>query len=421
MKKRLLLVFWSLFLAPSLLIFGQGEAGKFSMSGTLRPRYEFRDGYSSLLQPSDEASQFISQRTRLDLNYLKNKQFNIFISVQDVRVWGDTKQLTKGENNQFSLHQAWGELWATPLISIKAGRQELVYDDHRILGNVDWAQQGRSHDALLVKYQKEAWKAHLGLAYNNQQESNSKQAYTTSNYKSMQFFWGNYSAEKWQLSLLALNNGIELMSSPDLDVNYSQTFGFYGLLNPCSGLKLHASAYMQTGKDAADRDLSAWYAAFSANMKINDEFSATLGAELLSGNSTDTQADENNAFTPLYGTNHKFNGHMDYFYVGNHMNSYGLNDLYATLNYKKDKWSCFLTGHYFAANGDMGSNLDQYLGFELDLGLKYTVSKEVSIAAGYSHMIASENMEALKGLAGQDPNRNANWAYLMLVFRPQFF
>ena len=35
---------------------------------------------------------------------------------------------------------------------------------------------------------------------------------------------------------------------------------------------------------------------------------------------------ENNSFTPFYGTNHKFNGHMDYFYVGNHIGNVGLRE-----------------------------------------------------------------------------------------------
>ncbi len=37
------------------------------------------------------------------------------------------------------------------------------------------------------------------------------------------------------------------------------------------------------------------------------------------------------AFTPLYGTNHKFNGWMDYFYVGNHGSSIGLQDINAKI------------------------------------------------------------------------------------------
>jgi hypothetical protein len=34
----------------------------------------------------------------------------------------------------------------TEAFSMKLGRQEVIYDNSRIFGNVDWAQQGRSHD-----------------------------------------------------------------------------------------------------------------------------------------------------------------------------------------------------------------------------------------------------------------------------------
>ncbi len=45
-------------------------------------------------------------------------------------------------------------------------RQELVYDDQRLLGNLDWLQQGRRHDAIVFKLLHEGWHADLGAAFN---------------------------------------------------------------------------------------------------------------------------------------------------------------------------------------------------------------------------------------------------------------
>jgi hypothetical protein len=54
-----------------------------------------------------------------------------------------------------------------------------------------------------------------------------------------------------------------------------------------------------------------------ARTPLNEQWTLRGGFELLSG--TDLQEpDKNSAFTPWFGTNHRFNGHMDYFYVGNH-------------------------------------------------------------------------------------------------------
>ena len=55
--------------------------------------------------------------------------------------------------------------------SVKAGRQEIIYDDHRIFGNVDWAQQGRSHDAAIVGWSgPDDLVLHAGFAFNQESE-----------------------------------------------------------------------------------------------------------------------------------------------------------------------------------------------------------------------------------------------------------
>nr|WP_320118405.1 alginate export family protein [uncultured Marinifilum sp.] len=110
-------------------------------TGELRPRTEYRHGLKSLFNSTDDAAFATSQRTRLNLGYAEEK-FRVGLSVQDVRTWGDVKQLNMSDKNQLMLHEAWGELIFNENISLKVGRQELVYDDSRILGNVGWAQQG---------------------------------------------------------------------------------------------------------------------------------------------------------------------------------------------------------------------------------------------------------------------------------------
>jgi hypothetical protein len=118
-----------------------------------------------------------------------------------------------------------------------------------------------------------------------------------------------------------------------------------------------------------------------------------LGFEYLSGTNQRDQRDStyntNNSFTPLYGTNHKFNGHMDYFYVGNHMNSVGLRDLYLSFIYKKKKFSSILTIHNFCSaakiidSENTDADLPNHLGVEADLGFAYQLAENVAVKAGY--------------------------------------
>ncbi|MDV7396925.1 hypothetical protein RZS08_36340, partial [Arthrospira platensis SPKY1] len=115
--------------------------------------------------------------------------------------------------------------------SVKLGRQELVYDDARIFGNVDWAQQARTHDVALFRYEG-SFKLHAGFAYNQQNDLLFTTNYDLAgNYKSMQFLWFNKKWNQLNVSALFLNNGLERKySDANIDVYetmFSQTGGLH--------------------------------------------------------------------------------------------------------------------------------------------------------------------------------------------------
>jgi len=411
MKKNLLLLFMSIF--PSLLM------AQVDFSGQIRPRTEFRHGYKSLVGDDSKAAFFTSQRTRLNLKFTDTK-FKVGISVQDVRTWGDVKQLNTSDKNKLSIHQAWGEILFSSNLSLKLGRQELVYDDSRILGNVGWAQQARSHDLALLKFQtSNKSNLHLGIAFNQDKENLQGTEYTTKgNYKNMQFAWYNKKADKINYSFLFMNTGFQYLDTTDSDENetrYTQIYG--GILNyKPSKIGFTASLYSQKGKDLSDKSINAYMFNIGAKMSLSSNWKANIGIEILSGTDYDESKD-NNSFTPLFGTNHKFNGHMDYFYVGNHVNNVGLQDIYAGLTYSKEKLTFKSALHIFSANAEIAKNEDKYLGTEIDLALIYKYSKSVNFSLGYSQMFASKSMELIK--LG-DKSEIQNWGWLMITFTPQF-
>lgn len=408
---------------PILLIFIAGQANaQFKISGQFRPRTEISHGYSELASQKQDVSIFTSQRTRLNLHYSTDK-INTKLVLQDVRLWGSQPQLVANEDYGVSVHEAWAEAFFTDNISLKAGRQEVVYDNHRIFGNVGWAQQGRSHDLFKLKYEGKI-KAHLGFAYHENDNRKNNLYQGPDAYKSMQYLWLNKEWESFHLSILALNLGVPVISLTDSmgnvleeDIIYNQTFGFYSEYQVTDKLDLSANAYMQTGKDAMENDLMAYEFAAKAGYDINEKYYLSGRYEMLSGNDQQINNEENNSFNPVFGTNHKFNGHMDYFYVGNHSVSVGLQDISASIKYAKDKFRSKLTGHYFTAAGEPGSGEDKYLGTELDLMLGYKVNEAVDISCGYSRMFAGKTMELLKGGNKDEANY---WGWLMINFSPEF-
>lgn len=164
---------WLLFVAAHSTVTAQ-----YSLVGQLRTRTELRDGFGNLAPKNSRAAAFTSQRTRLTFGN-KWERITVNVAVQDIRVWGqDASTISSADGNKFFVHEAWADitlinstdttLTFKPIqnLSLKIGRQELVYDDARLLGNLDWLQQGRRFDAALLKAQYNGWALDLGVGFN---------------------------------------------------------------------------------------------------------------------------------------------------------------------------------------------------------------------------------------------------------------
>lgn len=413
---------------------GNYAFAQFSLSGEVRPRMEYLHGYSTLTNKDADPAGFASQRTRINFNY-SHDRIKMGVSMQDVFIWGSQPQLFS-TSNSLSLHQAWGQYYLSPSLSLKLGRQELVYDDERIFGNSNWDQQGRTHDVALLRYDGMI-KIDMGAAFNQDQKHLSGAHYNLHNYKTMQFVWLNTDiVDNLNLSLLFLNNGFQydyVIHENGHDYNkskdvYNQTLGGRLVFTP-GDFNFHASAYYTMGKDVKDRDLSAYYVGLGADYDLSDDWTLGLGWEHLSGTDQKDMIEnpdgyKNKSFNPFYGSSHKFNGFMDYFNTNdNWSNSVGLNDLFASVQFSRRNFEFNITGHAFLTaasvikDGNVNETMESYLGTEIDMTMAYKLSRTSNVVLGYSQMIGSETLQALKG---GDRKACNNWAYLMFTFKPVF-
>ncbi|WP_452601331.1 alginate export family protein [Pontimicrobium sp. MEBiC06410] len=408
--KRISILLFTLFITNSY--------AQLTVDAEIRPRFEYRHGFKTLFPDNTDPAAFVSQRTRLNTGY-KMEKLDFYISIQDIRVWGDVPQLNTADNNGFSLHEAWAKIGLTEHTALKLGRQEIVYDDSRFFGNVNWAQQARSHDVAMFKYKKEKFKLDVGVAFNQDGETLTETTLNTNTYKSFQYAWLHKDWEHFSGSLLLLNNGLQFIDATNADNNdtrYSQTIGSH-LKYKKGKFGFAGNLYYQFGNDVADNSLSAYLLGLETSYMASSKTKLGLGVELQSGNDNGVITNgDNNAFTPFYGTNHKFNGLMDYFYVGNHINNVGLLDLHVKANFKFNETSNLnVAFHNFSAAAEFN---DKQLGNELDLVYSKKLQQYVILKAGYSHLFASDGMEALKG--NIDGNTN-NWGWVMLVIKPTLF
>lgn len=168
----------------AMLLLGISCTGIESMAqqriiGTVRTRSEYRDGLGNLpgYSPNNDPALFTSQRTNMLYGYKWDK-LDFQVQLRDVRVWGqDASSINNADGAKLFLHEAWGEFTLATTadtncklkidnLSLKLGRQELVYDDVRLLGNLDWLQQGRRHDAAVLKFLHKGFQVDLGGAFN---------------------------------------------------------------------------------------------------------------------------------------------------------------------------------------------------------------------------------------------------------------
>lgn len=402
---------------------------QFVVDGQFRPRTEYRNGFGSLISDASDPGFATATRVRLNTGY-QNETYKFYLSLQDVLVWGENRQLRPDdENNSFAVFEAWAQLELGSGWSTKLGRQVLSYDDQRILGEVDWTQQARNHDAALIRYSKVNFVIDAAFAFNQdydnpsgfQSESNVYNTKGFFSYKTMQMLYLNQKWESFAASLLLLNNGFQNFDGNDAANGLSnlQTLGTH--LNYKKGsFGLTVNTFLQTGERQGELDVKgAYLIGLDASYKASNAIGFGAGFEIIGGNDGQT-AGETGAFFPLYGTNHKFNGFMDYFYVGNHANSIGLFDIHVSTNIKLGEKSSLLAKVLnFRGDKDLTSG-ENALGTEVDLVFAQKV-KGYTLKIGYSHLFPSDGMYELKGVAETDAADAQNWAWAMLIIKPKLF
>ncbi|MCE7066919.1 alginate export family protein [Dyadobacter sp. CY326] len=442
-----------LLVTAGLCLLGPREANaQFSLSGQLRTRSELLHGQGSPLSKTDKPAFFTSQRTRVNAGY-KGYRTQFFVAVQDVRVWGQdastNNRITNPALNGLMLHEAWGEISLLDTnqtnlgkeFALKIGRQELLYDDSRLLGNLDWLQQARRHDAALLKYSFNGFTAHIGLAYNQNRELRTGTLYDGvpngyaagtngigTMYKSMQFAYLGKKLKPGNVSFLLLKDDFQKYAVDTAGVrtvkngtNKRVTFGPYLQTKLGKAWNLTASAYYQTGKDKDGKSLKAYMYSVRGMFGASQVFSIGPGFDYTSG--TANGSGKNSTFDPLYGTPHKFWGQMDYFYAANGFGKGGLADFYINSVIKaSEKLSIAVDLHQFSSAANIRNAKDEKLsanfGEELDIIATYNLTKTISFQGGYCTFLPTNSLAQVKAV--KDPQKMANWAYLMINIKPEF-
>jgi len=132
------------------------------VSGEVRVRYQNMNN-ADFSDAAADSSSATTQRTRLNANFTVDDQTSAYISVYDARGWGEDGA-TAVDGASVGLNKAYLQMKnvAGP-VGIKIGRQALAYGNQRLVGSLEWADQGRRFDGLKLMYGNETVSADLFL------------------------------------------------------------------------------------------------------------------------------------------------------------------------------------------------------------------------------------------------------------------
>jgi hypothetical protein len=422
----------------SLFLIGFSTHAQLMLDGQFRTRGELRNGYRLLASDQTYASPLVLQRSRLSLNYLDN-DFLFLFSAQDARVWG--QNWTAMHNNSIHIHEAWAAYKFNPNLMLKLGRQELKYDDQRVMAAKSFSITGVTYDAALLAFNNSETgvTTHLGAMINNFANDNFLTHFNHPNsFKYMSFVWGEKKMTK-SLKFNALNF-FDITQNPAQpeDMYGRNTVGLNVIYINHSGLfGGRVGGYYQFGE--------TWLNAFGINnnFKINahsynaivwvkpvDNIKVSVNVDTYSGHDWSSNNETFMGYNRLLAAGHAHLGFIDYFTSPTlqEVRGAGINDYFlrADLN-ANQRLTLQVTAHYFmlnkpyvpANNIDGFAKVDKALGAEIDLVAKYRVNNSFLLEATFMTISPTQTLKDFKLNAGEA--EFSYFSYISLLFTPKFF
>jgi hypothetical protein len=385
--------------------------------------FDFNDAIDS---PTDDG--WLLQRFRVGVKIKPVDWLTIYAQGQDVREIGSDRtniigQLGAEGDDSFDLRQGFVQIGHSKGLSARIGRQLLSYGDERLVGPLDWLNQGRSFDALKFHFETPSWwiDAFTSSVVNFERSKFNQSDWMDGEESRNQTFSGIYfsttaiDTQTTDLYVFQLHEG----GGSDADFF---TFGtrWKADVKKLKGWDYEVEMAGQAG-ELQGRDLGAFAGHWGAGyIGHNLPWKPRIFAEYNFATGDDNPADDDiGTFQNLFPTNHKFYGFMDVFSWKNlHNPAISLSvqphqSLTARLDYHLF-WLADTHDAWYRANGitavrPITPGAESFAGSEVDLTLTWKATACLGLQAGYSHFFAGGYLRA----AGSKASDDADFAYLM--------
>jgi len=291
------------------------ESKRFEWGIEMRWRMEFRDNAD--LQPVNDFDYFTGQRVRAHLRARLHPHLSLFVQGQDVWLFGaeNDKVIHSLGTNLYQLYLDW-KLAGSERWEMRAGRQELIYGEERLVGAFGWDNVGRSFDGVRLRYRSGVWTNDF-FATRLVDVRRNGAAHRPGN----QDLYGVYatrmpkqSSNRTELYALYLRDGLRTVGEQPLEAAQAvriATFGIRHAHQPRAGWRYSVEHAWQFGERGPDGHRAAMLVATSGYAwggrwpsRLQLEYDFATG----DNNSRDGRSRE---FNNLFPTNHTFYGYAD--------------------------------------------------------------------------------------------------------------
>jgi hypothetical protein len=405
--------------APNPLSFADGRV-VFGIED--QTRFEYRDNnfdFNSGLRTINDDS-WLLNRFRLSMQLKPADWLTFYIQGQDAREIASDRADIPGllgaeGDNPFDLRQFYvemGDAKVSPL-SLKVGRQVLLYGDQRLIGPLEWSNISRTFDAVKLRYTGkdglwvDAFISSVVVIDRFGMDDSDKDSLLSGLYAHIPTL-GIQDTELYALYFDDTNRNDHFLS---LGTHWKS---MPGKLGPWD---YETEFVVQTGT-AGVRDLSAFASYVEAGYTFQQPWKPRLGLEYSYASGDGNAADgKQGAFQNLFPTNHLHFGLMDAFSWSNihdiafHLSAKPGAKLTTSLDFHlfwlADTADTWRRANATTAVRPANAAASNYAGSELDLLMAYVINSNFNVTLGYSHFFAGTYLSDTG--AGSD----ADFVYLM--------
>ena len=385
--------------------------------------FDFNDNLNALTDDS-----WLLQRLRLGVSWQPASWLRVVAEGQDTREFFADRPSTIGQlgaegDDTFDLRQGYIEVGETNGLSLRAGRQTLVYGDKRLISSGEWGNASRTFDAVKVHYQRNDWwlEAFTSSVVKLRDERFNQSTWFDGTSDDDQFFSGLYFSTR-ALAFQTTDVYALQLHQEDAGGTDFVTWGTRWASDPdhFAGWDYAVEMAAQTGH-VKGKDLTAFAGHWDLGHTWKDmAWKPRLGLEYSYASGDSNAADsKTSTFQNLFPTNHLYYGYMDQFAWQNlhnpaaHFSVLPSKSLKASLDYHAF-WLADTNDAWYRANitstaRPITRDASSFAGTELDITLVWKAHKHLEVQAGYSHFFAGDYLKA------SGSNDDADFAYLMMT------